>query len=59
MNKKKLIKEVASRTGFSFSVSKMMIDCLLQTVGVALKRREKVSLRDFGTFYNMEKPGTR
>ena len=59
MNKKKLIKEVASRTGFSFSVSKMMIDCLLQTVGVALKRREKVSLRDFGTFYNMEKPGRR
>ena len=59
MNKKKLIREIANRTGFSICISKKIVDSLIQTICCALKRGERVSLKDFGVFCNIEKQSKR
>ena len=59
MNKKDLIKEVANRTDSSIHLSKIIVDCLVKNISTALKQGEKVALRDFGAFYNVEKQSKR
>lgn len=55
MNKKDLIKEVANRTGLSIRTSKIIVTCLVKSISTALKQGKKVTLRDFGAFYNVKK----
>lgn len=57
MNKKQLIKEVARLTGFSFSLSKNVVDCLMQTITSELEQGHKISLQDFGAFCNVNRHG--
>ena len=59
MNKKDLIKEVANRTDSSIHLSKIIVDCLVKNISTALKQGEKVALRDFGAFSNVEKQSKR
>ena len=59
MNKKDLIKEVANRTDLSIHLSKIIMDCLVKNISTALKQGERVSLRDFGAFCNVEKQSKR
>ena len=59
MNKKDLIKEVANRTDLSIHLSKIIVDCLVKNISTALKQGERVSLRDFGAFCNVEKQSKR
>lgn len=57
MNRKDLIKELAKHTDASISKSKIIIDCLFQTINQALKQGDKVTLRGFGAFDNIERQG--
>ena len=59
MNKKELIREVQKRTGLSIRLSKIIFDYLIQNINTALKEGDKVTLKDFGAFYNTEKKGKR
>ena len=59
MNKKDLIKEVANRTDLSIHLSKIIVDCLVKNISTALKQCERVSLRNFGAFCNVEKQSKR
>ena len=40
-------------------ISKIIVDCLVKSISKVLKQGEKVALRDFGAFYNVEKRGKR
>ena len=59
MNKKDLIKEVANRTDLSIHLSKIIVDCLVKNISTALKQGERIVLRDFGAFCNVEKQSKR
>ena len=59
MNKRKLIREVARRTGFSIRVSKIIVECLIENISLALKQGDKVALKDFGAFCNIDRQGKR
>lgn len=59
MNKKKLIKEIANRTGLSMRVSKIVLDSFLQNISRSLMEGNKVALRNFGAFYKTEKQAKR
>ena len=51
MNKKQLIREVARRTGFSISLSKMIVNCCIQTILSELQQGHRISLKNFGAFH--------
>lgn len=55
MNKNQLIREVARRTGFTIRLSKMVVDCLTQTITDELELGHKISLKDFGAFCNVKR----
>lgn len=55
MDKKDLIKKVANRTDLSIRLSKVFVNCLVKNISAALKQGERVALRDFGAFCNVEK----
>ena len=57
MNKNQLIREVAKRTGFTIRLSKIVVDCLTQAIISELKQGHKISLKDFGAFYNVKRQG--
>lgn len=57
MNKNQLIREVARRTGFTIRLSKMVVDCLTQTITDELEQGHKISLKDFGAFCNVKRQG--
>lgn len=57
MNKKQLIREVARLTGFSFRLSKKVVDCFVQTITSELEQGRKISLKDFGAFCNVKRHG--
>lgn len=59
MNKNLLIREVAKRTGLSIRLSRVIVDRLIQTINLALKKGQKVSLKDFGTFCISQKQSRR
>lgn len=59
MNKKELIKEVSKRARISKHISKIVIDCLMENIALALKQGSKVSMKNFGTFRKIEKRGKR
>lgn len=59
MNKKDLIKEITNRTDLSINRSKIVVDCLVKNISMALKQGERVTLRDFGAFSNVEKQSKR
>ena len=58
MNKKQLIREVARLTGFSFRLSKKVVDCFVQTITSELEQGRKISLKDFGAFCNVKRHGS-
>ena len=57
MNKKQLVREVARLTGFSFCLSKKVVDCFVQTITSELEQGRKISLKDFGAFCNVKRHG--
>jgi len=58
MNKKELIKRVATRTAKDASEVELLVDATLEEIYEALKREESVSLRNFGVFYiNVRRSG--
>lgn len=53
MNKKDLIKKIVSNhTELSIRKTQIIVDCLIENISLALKKGEKVTLRNFGAFYN-------
>lgn len=60
MNKRDLIKKIVnSDTELSIRETKMIIDCLIENISLALKKGDRITLRDFGAFYNSERKGKR
>lgn len=60
MNKRDLIKKIVnSDTELSIPETKMIIDCLIENISLALKKGDRITLRDFGAFYNSERKGKR
>ena len=57
MNRKQLIREVARRTGFSIRLSKMIVNCCIQTILSELQQGHRISLKDFGAFHIIKKCG--
>lgn len=57
MNKKHLVKEIARRTGLSIRLSKIVVDCLTQTITSELENGHRISLKDFGAFCCVKRPG--
>jgi len=51
MNKKEWIKAVSSQTKESETLVATILEASLEEIYQAMKREEKVTLRDFGTFY--------
>ena len=59
MNKQEWIKSVAKETGEPETIVASILEAGLEEIYHAMKREEKVSLRDFGTFYvDMRRSGT-
>jgi len=59
MNKTKhnLIAQIADRTGFMQSETKIVVDELLETISRFLEEQSSIEIRGFGTFYTkMRKP---
>lgn len=50
MNKAELVKEVSDKTGLSKKETQNVIDSVVETIGDALSRGEKVTLVGFGAF---------
>ncbi len=59
MNKKELIKEIQKRTELPIRLYKIIVDYLVQNISTALEEGDKVTLKDFGVFYNTEKKSKR
>lgn len=60
MNKRDLIKKIVnSDKKLSIRKTKMIIDCLIENISLALKKGDRITLRDFGAFYNSERKGKR
>jgi len=55
MNKQKLIKEIASNTGFKEKNAEKFLDAFEESIKGALKRGEKIALIGFGTFATRER----
>lgn len=59
IDKNELIRRVAQRTDRNEELVAEIVDATLEEIYQALKRAEKVSLRDFGTFYiDVRRSGT-
>jgi DNA-binding protein HU-beta len=54
IDKSELVRLVAQRTGQDAEAVGTIIDATLEEIYEVLKRLERVSLRDFGTFYVRE-----
>lgn len=50
MNKSELISQIAQKSGLPVNKSRDALDALLQSVGDALKKGDRVQLVGFGTF---------
>lgn len=50
MNKKELIQETALRSGLSQADAEKALNCIIETIGNALKKEESITLVGFGTF---------
>lgn len=60
MNKRELIREIANKhNGLSVRDIQIILDCLLHNISLALKKGDKVSLKEFGAFYSNERRGKR
>lgn len=58
MNKKDLIRKIVSNhTELSIRKTQIIVDCLIENISLALKKGEKVTLRNFGAFYNSKRQG--
>ncbi len=57
MNKNQLIREIARRTGLTIRLSKIVVNCLTQAITSELEQGHKISLKDFGAFYNVTRQG--
>ena len=55
MNKKQLIQEISNRSGLSKSVSKIVLNSLIENISTTLNNGGKVILRNFGAFYKVRK----
>lgn len=51
MNKTQLIAEVARKTGTTKTTTARTLDAVLAAITLALKKKDKVMLMDFGTFH--------
>ena len=59
MNKKEWIKSVAQKTGEAEELVGTILEAGLEEIYQSMKREEKVTLRDFGTFYiDVRRSGT-
>ena len=59
MNKKEWIKSVAQKTGKPEGLVSGVLEAGLEEIYQAMKREEKVTLRDFGAFYiDVRRSGT-
>ncbi len=51
IEKDELVERIARRTGNSARTIEKIVDAMLEEIYEALKHEERVSLRNFGTFY--------
>lgn len=59
MNKDELVKRVAAKTGQNKTVVAEIVDTTFEEIYQAFKREEKVTIRNFGTFYiDIRRSGT-
>lgn len=56
MNKSELINELSEETTFSKKDVARVLDSLTRVIGRTLKKKEKVSLTGFGTFWISRRP---
>jgi DNA-binding protein HU-beta len=59
MNKADLVNSISERTGLSKSKTNEVIDAFVSSVTESLKRGEKVTLVNFGTFNTSERDARR
>ena len=60
MNKKDLIKKIVNRNKkLSIRETKIIIDCLVENISLALEKGDRITIRDFGAFYKSERKGKR
>lgn len=60
MNKRDLIKKIVNcNKKLSIREIKMIVDCLIENISLALKKGDRITLKDFGAFYNSERKGKR
>lgn len=58
MNKRDLIRKIVSNhTELSIRKTQIIVDCLIENISLALKKGERITLRNFGAFYNSERQG--
>lgn len=50
MNKSQLIEQIAKNSGLTQAASRKALDALIETVGTALAKGDRVQLVGFGTF---------
>ena len=58
IEKEELVERTARRTGDSTETVEKIVDAMLEEIYEALKHEERVSLRNFGTFYVRRERGS-